>query len=254
MLLSLGDSHSIVKPIQSEGNRYKIQFARDFGFMPDAIATSIDSVIEATDLSENYIVEFVSCDSHEVVHGYEVRVDADINACQGRTQPVACYEVWITLLDADISETAESHTAIPLMKVDSGDSNLMFIALLLAGVIILALIVIFFLKRMASASVDPNSVKIGAFVFNKGKMELTLDNDRIELTGKEADLLKLLSDSANDTVERDDILRSVWGDEGDYVGRTLDVFISKLRKKLEGDVNVRIVNIRGIGYKLISQV
>jgi len=46
-------------------------------------------------------------------------------------------------------------------------------------------------------------------------------------------------------------LANVWGDQGDYVGRTLDVFISKLRKKLEADTNVRIVNIRGVGYKLV---
>ena len=82
-------------------------------------------------------------------------------------------------------------------------------------------------------------------------MELTIHDNKIELTSKEADLLQLLSESANDTVERDDILKEVWGDDGDYVGRTLDVFISKLRKKLEADSNVRIVNIRGIGYKLI---
>jgi hypothetical protein len=57
--------------------------------------------------------------------------------------------------------------------------------------------------------------------------------------------------SVNATVERDDILKSVWGDDGDYVGRTLDVFISKLRKKLEADSNIKIINIRGIGYKLV---
>ena len=58
----------------------------------------------------------------------------------------------------------------------------------------------------------------------------------------------------NTTVERDVILNMVWGDEGDYVGRTLDVFISKLRKKLEADSSVKIVNIRGVGYKLVTEV
>jgi DNA-binding response OmpR family regulator len=55
-------------------------------------------------------------------------------------------------------------------------------------------------------------------------------------------------------VERDEILNKVWGDDGDYVGRTLDVFISKLRKKLEADACVKIVNIRGVGYKLVVDV
>ncbi len=61
----------------------------------------------------------------------------------------------------------------------------------------------------------------------------------------------MLHASANNALEREVILQQVWGDEGDYVGRTLDVFISKLRKKLEADTSVKIVNIRGVGYKLL---
>ncbi|MBT8195742.1 MAG: winged helix-turn-helix domain-containing protein, partial [Bacteroidia bacterium] len=71
---------------------------------------------------------------------------------------------------------------------------------------------------------------------------------------KEADLLLLLYNSANTTVERETILIRVWGNDGDYVGRIMDVFISKLRKKLEADTSVKIVNIRGIGYKLVMDV
>ena len=73
----------------------------------------------------------------------------------------------------------------------------------------------------------------------------------IDRVVQEADLLFLLHTFANDTVEREIILKNVWGDDGDYVGRTLDVFISKLRKKLEADSSIRIVNIRGVGYKLV---
>ena len=64
----------------------------------------------------------------------------------------------------------------------------------------------------------------------------------------------MLYNAANTTVERDVILNMVWGDEGDYIGRTVDVFISKLRKKLEFDSKVKIVNVRGVGYKLIMDV
>ncbi|MBL6447968.1 winged helix-turn-helix transcriptional regulator [Fulvivirga sp. 29W222] len=72
-----------------------------------------------------------------------------------------------------------------------------------------------------------------------------------ELSGKEADLLYLLYSSENQTLKREYILKVVWGDEGDYVGRTLDVFISKLRKKLVADTSLKIINIRGIGYKFV---
>jgi len=75
----------------------------------------------------------------------------------------------------------------------------------------------------------------------------------IELTSKESELLNLLYGSTNKTVEHDFILNKVWGDEGDYVGRTLDVYISKLRKKFGNDATIQIKNIKGLGYKLIVE-
>lgn len=83
-------------------------------------------------------------------------------------------------------------------------------------------------------------------------MVLSLNNQDQELSNKESELLALLNLNANQAVKRDVILQKIWGDEGDYIGRTLDVFISKLRKKLDGDDSVKIVNIRGVGYKLIN--
>ena len=80
-------------------------------------------------------------------------------------------------------------------------------------------------------------ISIGKYKFDKNNMELSFGDKTIELTSKEADLLFLLHNSANSTIERENILKKVWGDEGAYVGRTLDVFISKLRKKLEDDTH-----------------
>lgn len=61
-------------------------------------------------------------------------------------------------------------------------------------------------------------------------MELSINDRKVELTGKEAELLHLLHACANETVAREVMLKEVWGNDSDYVGRTLDVFISKLRK------------------------
>ena len=82
-------------------------------------------------------------------------------------------------------------------------------------------------------------------------MTLSTGQKTLELSNKETELLTLLHSHANEPMERSVLLEKVWGDEGNYVGRTLDVFISKLRKKLEADPSVKIVNIRGVGYKLI---
>ena len=95
---------------------------------------------------------------------------------------------------------------------------------------------------------------IGASKFDQKNRALSFENNSVELSNKEAELLYLLCTAANTPVAREVILQNVWGDEGDYVGRTLDVYISKLRKKLEADTSVKIVNIRGIGYKLVTDV
>ncbi|MBK9628225.1 MAG: winged helix-turn-helix transcriptional regulator [Flavobacteriales bacterium] len=110
-----------------------------------------------------------------------------------------------------------------------------------------------FFRRKAAPVIPTNgdAVPIGAFHFDKGKMELSINDRKVELTGKEAELLHLLHACANETVAREVMLKEVWGNDSDYVGRTLDVFISKLRKKLEADPSVRIANIRGVGYRLI---
>ncbi|MBL4708722.1 MAG: response regulator transcription factor [Flavobacteriales bacterium] len=117
--------------------------------------------------------------------------------------------------------------------------------------LVVACVVFFFWKKKQITSTDLNIIRIGRYHFDQRNMKLFMEKIETELTSKEADLLSLLHTSANTTLERDHILNVVWGDEGDYVGRTLDVFISKLRKKLEADPNVKIVNVRGVGYKLV---
>ena len=255
VLLAVGDSSSLVLPIEKDGDRYRIRFGTEFGFSPDDLTTTVDSVISATRIAKGYIVEVVSCDSGLVVHGWEVAaIKADnMIPCRGRVQPVSSYELWITILEPDPTafqgHGSTDEAAISVLGIHN-DRTLM--VLILAGLVLGALVVVVLKRRSrSSTNVDPNLVRIGEFLFDRRNMELSFKNDKVQLTSKEADLLQLLSASANNTVEREAILASVWGDEGDYVGRTLDVFISKLRKKLEADANVRIVNVRGVGYKLV---
>lgn len=255
VLLSLGDSISRVMPIAKDGNAYTIRFESEFGFHPDILSLVIDSVLHVTQIAESYIVEIITCKSHQVAHSYEVgaTVDASVLACQGRSQPQACYYLLITLLDPPTTATDEMATSDLASEHVAGEYDDIYRLLLLLGaaVVILIGIVIFILRRKSSSNIQIKTVAIGEFQFNKRKMELSFKSEKIELTSKECDLLQLLFDSANDVVERDTILKMVWDDEGDYVGRTLDVFISKLRKKLVADSNVQIMNIRGVGYKLV---
>ena len=98
---------------------------------------------------------------------------------------------------------------------------------------------------------DDENIVIGNYQFNKIKQTLLLDDSVQQLTHKEAQLLFHLSEKRNETLERVGILKKLWGDDDFFNARSMDVFISKLRKKLSKDPEVQIINIRGHGYKLV---
>lgn len=95
-----------------------------------------------------------------------------------------------------------------------------------------------------------NQYTIGKFIFAPHNLLLRIENEEKKLTQKEADVLKLLCQNINETVKRDFILNAVWGTADYFNGRSLDVFISKLRKYLKADENIQIENVHGVGFRL----
>ncbi len=93
--------------------------------------------------------------------------------------------------------------------------------------------------------------EIGQFHFDANKQLLTLDSKSVKLTTKESELLKLLCNNANNVLERNFALKSIWIDDNYFNARSMDVYITKLRKYLKEDPAVEILNIHGKGYKLI---
>ncbi len=98
---------------------------------------------------------------------------------------------------------------------------------------------------------DDENIVIGIYQFNKIKQTLSINDDIQQLTHREAQLLFHLSEKRNETLDRVGILKKLWGDDDFFNARSMDVFISKLRKKLSEDPEVQIINIRGHGYKLV---
>lgn len=92
---------------------------------------------------------------------------------------------------------------------------------------------------------------IGKYTFDFPKQLLHLDKETQNLTHREAHLLFHLVKNRNQVLDRSMILKKLWGDDDFFSGRSMDVFITKLRKKLKEDSNISIVNVRGYGYKLI---
>lgn len=103
---------------------------------------------------------------------------------------------------------------------------------------------------------DVTSFTIGNFVFDTVKQSLTHTNGTVKkLTTKESELLSLLCINANDVLQRDYALKSIWVDDNYFNARSMDVYITKLRKLLKDDYpNVEIINIHGKGYKLVCPV
>lgn len=250
VLLSSNDSTSRVLPIKKEGDLYRIEFEGAFEFVPEDLVATIDRVVKETQLATNYIVEVVQCDTGEVVYSYKMDTTAqsDIIPCQSRIQEMGCYSLLFTILEEGNSTAIHPGATESSEEIGNITSRTPYI--IAAAALFVGLFAFIYWRRRQTTT-DPNLIPLGEYQFDKRNTELLIQEQRIELTSKEADLLLLLYNEANTTVERERILNRVWGDEGDYVGRTLDVFISKLRKKLEFDSKVKIVNIRGVGYKLV---
>ncbi|TWF44756.1 DNA-binding response OmpR family regulator [Chitinophaga polysaccharea] len=103
----------------------------------------------------------------------------------------------------------------------------------------------------AGRELEEGAVSIGQYVFNYTKQTLVRNNSIEFLSHREAAILRRLYDNKNEVMERKAVLLDLWGDDNFFNARSMDVFITKLRRYLKDDSRVQIVNIRGVGYKLI---
>lgn len=100
-------------------------------------------------------------------------------------------------------------------------------------------------------STDQSIFRIGMFTFDAQKQILSNGEEEVKLTTKESELLRLLASNSNKVLERNYALKSIWVDDNYFNARSMDVYITKLRKHLKDDPNVEIINIHGRGYKLV---
>lgn len=109
------------------------------------------------------------------------------------------------------------------------------------------------LRRSASEGPkEKDTFTIGEFTFDYPRQKLLHDGEEQKLTTKENELLKLLCHTRGDVLERSHALKAVWGDDNYFNGRSMDVYIAKLRKYLKKDESIEIVNVHGKGFKLIT--
>jgi DNA-binding response OmpR family regulator len=109
-----------------------------------------------------------------------------------------------------------------------------------------------FLKRKFVNIRQSNKYAVGKLTFDYKNLSIINGSDAKTLTQREADLLKLLIENKNNVIKREEILERVWGQNDYFLGRSMDVFISRLRKYLSDDETLKIDNIHGVGFKLIA--
>jgi DNA-binding winged helix-turn-helix (wHTH) protein len=240
-----GDSTSPIMPIkQLSDKEYQIPFEGSFSFKPDSLVKIIDELMVRHQLSSNYIVEVKENGKDELVYGYAFlgSEPKNIVPCTGRNQANKRYCINIRFQEKELISTKTLYL--------SGIS--------LVGIAVLLFGLIGFKKKKVTDNVqdlelvveEKKSIVIGKFLFYPSEQLLTFKDEKIVLSVKETKLLNIFASSPNHTIDRSRLQKEVWEDEGVIVGRSLDMFISKLRKKLENDTNVNLTNIHGKGYKL----
>jgi len=246
ILLQSGDSISRVLPVKKiSENEYQVSFEKELTFQPDVLVKTTQRLLANDPLTNNYIVNVLNCADASVAYGYAISKNKkdDIVSCIGRKQPVGCYMINIKFKPTGIATARNGY--------------------LLGTLLLFAVVGFAFLRpvKQRKALIDSQDTDLrhsrhagiftlGAISFDPEARKLMINGNSTDLTRTEARVLRIFALSPNEAIERSRLQKEIWEDEGVIVGRSLDMFISKLRKKLESDPGVKIVVIRGKGYKL----
>ncbi|MDN3588519.1 winged helix-turn-helix domain-containing protein [Pedobacter aquatilis] len=236
LLLQSGDGKSRVLPIEKiADNEYQIKFENELTFQPGSLVNTTKRLLSKDPFATDYIVNVLNRNNASVTYGFAISGDKrdDIVSCIGRKQPSAPYIINIKFKTTGIAKNSYLFGSLPL----------------------LAIFGFIFLKSNKSGQTLPNEPQphtftLGSVLFDAKNRKLIVDERAIELTATETRVLLIFAAAPNETIERSRLQKEIWEDEGVIVGRSLDMFISKLRKKLEIDTQIKISVIRGIGYKL----
>jgi hypothetical protein len=238
LLLQSGDSTSRVLPVKKIAeNEYRLSFENELTFQPASLVNTTSRLLGKDPLTSDYVVNVLKCGNAGVAYGYAISKNKkdDIVACIGRKQPRACYVINVKFKPAGIATAKNGY--------------------LLGSLPFLAFVGFIFLRSVKPRKSLPDGqytdvLTLGAVLFDAKNRKLIVKGNTIDLTGTETRLLLIFASSPNETIERSRLQKEIWEDEGVIVGRSLDMFISKLRKKLECDPDIKIAVIRGKGYKL----
>ncbi|MGG6230301.1 winged helix-turn-helix domain-containing protein [Tenacibaculum sp. SDUM215027] len=238
LLLSNEDTTSLVLPVQQLNElTFKLSFQNNLKIEPDSLVTIVNRNFKVSNFSANYILEVKNCSSEEVVYSYEMRKKEEkaIIPCKGRLLPEDCYFIEVQFIKTSTSN----------------NSQFIFYGLLFL-IVVLGVAVYQKKRKRKTATINNLStvLTLGSFEFYPEQNKLVKQAIEISLSKKECELLEIFISRPNEIIKREELTKRVWEDNGVVVGRSLDTYISKLRKKLKDDTSIKITNIHGVGYKL----
>ena len=240
LLLSAKDSSSRVLPIKKiNDHTYQISFQNEVGFISDSLINIVQRTFQKNELAKDYIVNLRDCKQKQTVFAFEINSHTgDLTPCRGRKLELGCYIIEIDLLKKD-------------------QFNFFWLLLLIIPLSVIG----FYLKEMfrkkeetSSISTNNDYIKLGSYQFYTAENMLKRELTTIMLSEKESKALKIFSENMNQIVDREKLMKEIWGEEGIVViSRNVDVLVSKLRKKLSDDNSIKFINVPGRGYKFIIE-
>jgi len=243
-LLSAGDTKSRVLPVKKiSDSEFRVEFENPFAFQTDSLVSVVGRILNPLRQPMKYMVNVTDEVTREVIYNFSFPAKKEDIPCEGRPQPAGRYAVNILL--ASSPDQFQVKGILPL-----------------AGAALLTTCLVFFGWRFiknkkeiaqvgnSAGPVGVTFIPIGKFRFYPGRHLLHFDEVVIELTAKETKLLRIFSEAPNEVIDRNRLLKEGWEDEGVITGRSLDMYVSKLRKKLQADPAVGIINVHGRGYRL----
>jgi len=237
LLLADQDSTSLILPVhQVEASKYQLSFEKELTIYPDTLVKIVQQSFQKANLPSHYQIEVKQCKDLEVAYSFlkNANVEKDIIPCGGRNMPQKCYTIEVRFLE----------------KTTTSSNKIIWIVLLSLGIIAAF---VSFPKRKNNIQFDPtneNGIAFGKFQFYPDENKLMVKTVEISLSKKEVELLTLFVANPNKIIKREELSKKVWEDHGVFVGRSLDTYISKLRKKLSDDESIKLTNVHGIGYVL----
>lgn len=243
-----GNRQARIKPVQRlPEDTWLIPVEQNFNY--DSLPGILHRALLLQNIRQDYNVAVLDCIKKDLALGYysKTYLSGEEVPCGGRERVAGCYELSVSFLPPAASSSPLLGISWLLLLAGMGYGLYHFLQYKKAKTAPVA--VVESAMELPGTTVSGVQWRFGQSVLDLSNQQLRVQHLAKDLTYREAKLLQFFCQHQNQLLERDQILKAVWEDEGILVGRSLDVFVSRLRKLLKEDETIKIVNVHGVGYR-----